>query len=544
MPARMRLEAQSWSEPQALFHYTIPIPKGFSDISFSLASRAAARMRKWLIPVAMASVLGGMRPAAAFAPMTSRLHSHVPPTLATGVSASRHASHVTLRKRRAADVATPQLRMVAATNTVKIVGPEWNNDDEYKSLDSAELKADLDSVSELIEDLSKLSGEIDMANLGALEADVLVQITRKSTEAVVKLMNVATYASCASSVDGSNLEARSLQATVRTMSSKMTQATQSAALAIKLAPYEKIAEYLAQCPEESFNVEHNRKLKDFTLDLAEENLITALSVDGNSAWSQLYNSISSTMSCQVGDKKLGVAQAAALLASPDGDERRKAWHAIQSAWTVHEESAAAILNSISGWRLELNRRRAAAAGKPVHYLDTALHQNRMTKKSLDAMMQAVDEGKAVGQRALRLQARVLGKKQLHPSDLMAPPPSQGGAASLQVPFDEGVELIQEAVSTVNPSVGEFVKMMSEKRWIEGREGDKKAPGAYCTGFAKSRNPRVYLSAYSGSFQHVSTLAHELGHAFHSWVMRDMERAETRSVVGLSERLHTYALAVL
>ena len=154
---------------------------------------------------------------------------------------------------------------------------------------------------------------------------------------------------------------------------------------------------------------------------------------------------------QVGKEKMGVAQAAALLASPEDAERRAAWQGIQAAWTQHEESAAAILNSISvkssgtvfsvlislltverartpllsvrmsqqanvqryielvcraggwslvcqcrlcvhpclyglyadvartgmqGWRLELNRRRAAAAGKPVHYLDTALHQNR------------------------------------------------------------------------------------------------------------------------------------------------------------------------
>jgi len=149
-------------------------------------------------------------------------------------------------------------------------------------------------------------------------------------------------------------------------------------------------------------------------------------------------------------------------------------------------------------------------------------------------MQAVEEGKAVGQRALRLQARVLGKTQLHPSDLMAPPPATGGAASLQVPFDEGVDLVADAVSSVDQSVGDFVKLMADKQWIEGREGDKKAPGAYCTGFAKSRNPRVYLSAYSGSFQHVSTLAHELGHAFHSWVMRDMERAETRYPMNLAE----------
>jgi oligoendopeptidase F len=60
--------------------------------------------------------------------------------------------------------------------------------------------------------------------------------------------------------------------------------------------------------------------------------------------------------------------------TPDSKERRQAWDGIRAAWVQHEEAAAAILNSISGWRLELNRRRALAAGKPVHYLDTALHQ--------------------------------------------------------------------------------------------------------------------------------------------------------------------------
>jgi hypothetical protein len=53
--------------------------------------------------------------------------------------------------------------------------------------------------------------------------------------------------------------------------------------------------------------------------------------------------------------------------------------------------------------------------------------------------------------------------------------------------------------------------MAEQGWIEGREGATKTGGAFCTTFAKSRNPRVYLSAYTGSAYWISTLAHELGH---------------------------------
>ena len=64
-------------------------------------------------------------------------------------------------------------------------------------------------------------------------------------------------------------------------------------------------------------------------------------------------------------------------------------------------------------------------------------------------------------------------------------------------FPEGLEVVAGAVSGVDPSVGDFVRMMAERKWVEGRAGPKKAPGAYCTQFAKSRTPRVYMSAYTG-----------------------------------------------
>ena len=249
-----------------------------------------AGTRRALIPVAMATVLTRLwSPAAAFAPGPAALRLH-PSPVARGHSLSLARVPVCVRREHAPALG---LRMVAAASAPsKIAGPEWSNADEYASLDAPELKADLESVAKLVDQLKVLAGKIDLEKLDALDTAVLVEMTRKSTDAAVLLMNVATFASCESSVDGSNLDARSLTAKVRAISSKMTQATQSASLAIKLAPDSKIAEFLRECPEEKFNVEHQRKMRDFTLTLAEENLITALSVDGNSAWSQLYNSIS------------------------------------------------------------------------------------------------------------------------------------------------------------------------------------------------------------------------------------------------------------
>jgi oligoendopeptidase F len=183
--------------------------------------------------------------------------------------------------------------MTAAAKT--ITGPQWMNTDEYASLDDAALQQDLAAVDKLTDEMTLLSAKVDLGNLDAIDVDVLVQVTRKSTEASVLLMNVATFAGCESSVDGTNKAARAVSAQIRAKGSKLTQATQPIALALKLISDDKVQEFLAACPEETFNVAHQRKLKDFTLSLDEENLVTAMSVDGHGAWSQLYTSLSSTL---------------------------------------------------------------------------------------------------------------------------------------------------------------------------------------------------------------------------------------------------------
>ena len=92
---------------------------------------------------------------------------------------------------------------------------------------------------------------------------------------------------------------------------------------------------------------------------------------------------------------------------------------------------------------------------------------------------------------LRLQARALGVKTLHASDLFAPAPAVGDAKEAPgMPYDDAIDLIAKAVSKVDSSMGEIVRMMAAEGWIEATSGSSKAPGAYCTGFPVQREPRV------------------------------------------------------
>ncbi len=233
---------------------------------------------------------------------------------------------------------------------------------------------------------------------------------------------------------------------------------------------------------------------------------------------------------------MGVANTSSLLKSENRDERKAAFTAINNAWRTQQESCASVLNALAGWRLDTYKRRSG--NKTLHFLDTSIHSGRIERATLDAMMTAVEEAKGLGQQALKLRARALKLDKMAPWDLFAPAPNLSGSASRHT-FEAGVETIRASFAEVAPEMGAFVMRMETEKWIEGSLGNSKRPGAYCTSFRKSRTPRVYMT-YRGSNDDIGTLAHELGHAFHNWVMRDLPAAQISYPMTLAETASIFA----
>lgn len=453
---------------------------------------------------------------------------------------------------------SPSLDSIAGQkNQPECAGPAWDNSAEYASLESPSLKAELDDALRLLIEIealgATLSGELENAHAleGACAQDVALQARRMSSvrwKALIALSNVSTYVNCELSTDGRNAAARSLFSQLQSLQARLAEAVQPLTQFLRVASAEAKNHYL-DSPEtysETYLVNHDRKLKETTLPLAHENLLTALGVDGHNAWGNLYTNISGSLVCHVnrgtGDtEKMGIAKTAGLLQHADRAVRKCAWKAINTAWESQEEACAAVLNALAGWRLETYKRRSSM--RPVHFLDSPLHANRMRKETLDAMLGAVAAQKNMARKAMNLRAKALGQTQLAPWDLFAPAPQLGGQAQAPIPFEHAIEMVRMAFERIHPDMGEFVRLMESRRWIEGTIGDRKRPGAYCTSFAKSRTPRVYMT-YAGSMTNVGTLAHELGHAFHTWVMRDLPMAESSYPMNLAETASIFAEAAL
>lgn len=419
----------------------------------------------------------------------------------------------------------------------------WNIESEYTTFNSPEFIADVDYV---IAQVKKLSDGVSALKEPFSNHIPAVQnILVESEKTQIILSNLLTYLMAHLSVDSSLNEAQSKKSELSSLQSKLGQIIVPVVGFMKTCSVEIFNAILdhSELSPARFQWEEVRRLKDYILADGEESLIQALATPGLHAWGDLYGKLSGSMRCELkyADRTdvVGLAEASALIRSQDENTRKVAWTSIQQAWGTHKETAAAILNSIAGWRHEENKKRSHTHSR--HYLDQSLFNSRITQDTLEAMLSACYDNVEESRKAPRAMAKMIGKQKLDPWDLLAQSPVSGSKEARSL--SQGLNMIKEAFAEVDPSMAEFVQMMQDKRWIESRVLSNKRNGAFCTGFTKSREPRVFMT-YMGSNNDISTMAHELGHAYHSWVMRDMPRPQTRYPMTLAETASIFSETLL
>ncbi len=115
-------------------------------------------------------------------------------------------------------------------------------------------------------------------------------------------------------------------------------------------------------------------------------------------------------------------------------------------------------------------------------------------------------------RYFRLRARALGRDTLTYFDLHCP---LVGGGKRDYGVDDAKRLVLEAMEPLGADYTQAMRAAFERRWIDWHPGPGKRSGAYATGAAYDVHPYVLLN-FNGNFDSVSTLAHEAGHAMHSY----------------------------
>lgn len=281
----------------------------------------------------------------------------------------------------------------------------------------------------------------------------------------------------------------------------------------------------------AYNLNERRELAKHKMAPELEALAADLAIDGYHGWGDFYNTVVSRMSFKLEDgSELSAGQMANRLDESDRSKREAAFQQWEQGWSEQADLCADTLNHLSGFRLKLYKNRSWHS-----YLDEPLQMNRMSKQTLDAMWQAVEKGKQLLIPYFERKAKLLGVNKLAWHDVEAPL----AASSTTMSFDEAAAFIIEQFGSFSKELADFARMAFENSWIEAEDRPGKRPGGFCTSLPKSKQTRIFMT-FSGSASNVSTLAHELGHAYHQHVMKDMPPLTQEYAMNVAETASTFA----
>ena len=358
-----------------------------------------------------------------------------------------------------------------------------------------------------------------------------------------RLGHLAAYLGCLSADDANDEAVKADEAWISTLEAESTKLMASLRSTLAALSEEAFAAMLADASlkDAEHAVKRLRYEGQHQMSAEMESLAADLNVNGLHAWGRLYDTLTGKMEFQMtfpdGHKEtVPMSRRRALMSEPDRQLREAAFHDGQKPWNDHSVTLAAALNGIAGTRHSLYGRRSIP-----HFLDTPLFDGAMSRKSLDAMLEAIHTHIELPRRALRKAAKLQGTAALHYFDLEAPQIAAPEEKPLD--WDEACKTVDQAFSAAYPRLGAYFREMLANRWIESQPRAGKRPGAFCTGSQFKHEERVYMTFHS-TVHDMVTLAHEVGHAWHSCVLRPARSFASSYPMTLAETASNFGEMIL
>ena len=357
-----------------------------------------------------------------------------------------------------------------------------------------------------------------------------------------RLAHLTSYLDCLSSADAASEAVQRERTELATLAAEHAKLKSQLLRGLRAGPPPTWLAFLGQpaLAGAVHTLERLRTEAGHQMAVAEEALAADLGIDGIGAWGRLYDTVTGkmnfTMAWPDGRKEdVPMAQARALMARPDRAVRKAAFAGSNRVWAAAEDTMAAALNAMAGTRHSLYGRRDQR-----HFLDAPLHDNSVSRETIETMFAVLAENYDTPRRILQLGARLQGTPALAWYDLEAPRlPDEAP----ELPWDEAVALVDRAFGNIYPNLQVYFRASLAKRWIESEKRPNKRPGAFCTGSPVIREERIYMT-FSGTMHDVSTLAHETGHGWHSHLLGETRPCAREYPMALAETASTFAELVL
>lgn len=254
-----------------------------------------------------------------------------------------------------------------------------------------------------------------------------------------------------------------------------------------------------------------RRYREHLLSEPEEKILAEKALTGSSAWTRLFEELTSTIEVQLPGAqpdappaKVGLDVALSRLALGDREVRRASAEAVTAALAPGLRTRAFLFNTLLADKATDDRLR-----RYPHWLSARNLANEASDESVQALVEAVRDSREIPRRWYRLKARLLGLERLADYDRLAAVTED----HVTFPFAQAREIVLDCYAGFSPELGELVARFFAERRIDAPVRPAKRGGAFCASAVPSVFPYVLLN-YTSHRRDVLTLAHELGHGVH------------------------------
>ena len=403
----------------------------------------------------------------------------------------------------------------------------WNLDVIYKGFSDPAFEEDLNLLKQQVEVFSQLPQKLlAMETVQGLREGIRLQ------EEINRLgMKLGEYAMLRQSANAADPEAGSNLG--RIMSVVSATAAPEAAFkdwAAKLPNLMELVEGDEELKDYAFLFSKIQRSSKYLLSTQAEAVMAKLRLSGGNAWGDLQSYLTATVPVTYRGETTNLSAIRNMAYDSDPQVRKDAYEAEITCYERIRDAVAFALNSIKLETLSDCELRGYASP-----LDRTLENSDMERKTLEAMLGAMDEYLPKFWQYLKAKGKALGhEKGLPWYDLFAPM----GKSSTKFTAQQAKDFLVAQFEPFNPEEAQMIADAFDQEWIDFYPRSGKVGGAFCADVEAIGQSRI-LTNFDGAFGDVVTLAHELGHAYHNHCIRNQRILNHDYSMPLAETASTF-----
>ena len=383
--------------------------------------------------------------------------------------------------------------------------PEWDLTDLYAAPDAPQLKQDLESLEQQVNDFAtRYRGKL--ADLTPAEMLECIEANERMDIIAGRIMSYAGLRYYQNTVDAERAKM------LGDLQSRLTDITTP--LVFFSLEFNRIPDATYEAVFSAHNgparykpvFDRMRAIRPHQLSDELEQFLHDNSVVGAAAWNRLFDETTAALQFEVDGETLGMEATLNLLTEHDRAKREAAAHALAKVFGENVKLFARIHNTLAKEKAIEDKWRKMPTPQYGRHLS-----NHVEPEVVEALRNAVTAAyPRLSHRYYALKAKWLGLDKLQVWDRNAPLPTE---TPKTINWDEARATVLDAYAGFSPKLADLAQPFFDKGWIDAAVKPGKAPGAFAHPTVTTVHPYVLLN-YLGKPRDVMTLAHELGHGVH------------------------------